>query len=92
MAFDSRLRELREAAKMTQEQLAKAAGMSLAGIAQLERGRRAKPAFDTIQKLAAALGVGVEAFFAESVSDAPAPGRGRPRKTPAAAKAPKKKG
>jgi transcriptional regulator with XRE-family HTH domain len=78
MAFPARLRELRESAGLTQGDLAKRAGLSIAGVTQLEQGRR-KPAWETVQKLAAALGVSCEAFNEPPASDDPAP-RGRPRK------------
>jgi transcriptional regulator with XRE-family HTH domain len=84
MAFQARLRELREAAALTQSDLAERAGLSIGGVTQLEQGRR-KPAWETVEKLAAALGVGVEAFSAPATGSAPAPKRGRPRKPVAGA-------
>ena len=80
MSFHARLRELREAANLTQDGLAERAGLSRAGIAQLESGRR-KPALETAQKLATALGVGVEAFAVPPGKES-FRGPGRPRKTP----------
>lgn len=80
MEFGPRLRELRKAASLTQGHLAELAAMSKAGVTHLERGIR-KPSWETIQKLAAALGVDVKAFL-EPAADVPAPGRGRPRKKP----------
>ena len=83
MEFGPRLRELREAAKLTQGQLAKAAGMSPGSIANLEQGFRKTPSFETLQKLASALGMGIDAFTAPSSGNAlPPRGRGRPRKKP----------
>ena len=55
--------------------------MSKGGVANLEQGIR-KPGWDTIQKLATALGVGVEAFAEEATGPASRP-RGRPKKAPA---------
>ncbi len=82
MAFHGRLRELREAAGLTQGELAERAGLSIAGVTQLEQGRR-KPAWETVQKLAIALGVGIEAFNEPAESDEKRE-RGRPRKPPTA--------
>jgi transcriptional regulator with XRE-family HTH domain len=79
MAFHARLKELREKAGLTQGELAGHAGMSQAGIANLEQDRT-KPAWETVQKLVAALGVSCEAFNEKAESDEPSP-RGRPRKT-----------
>ena len=78
MAFHARLKELREAAGLTQVDLAERSGVPKPSIANLEQGRR-KPALETAQKLATALGVSCEAFNEPAESDEPAP-RGRPRK------------
>jgi DNA-binding XRE family transcriptional regulator len=86
MAFGSRLKELREAAKLTQGQLAAAAGMSTGSVANLEQGFRKEATYETRRKLAAALGVDVPAFDSPA-DDRPPSGRGRPRK-PATAKKP----
>jgi transcriptional regulator with XRE-family HTH domain len=78
--FAGRLKELREQAGLTQQQLGEKAGLSQAGIADLEQQRR-KPAWETVVALCRALGVTPEAFLQEP-SAAPKPRRGRPRKTP----------
>jgi transcriptional regulator with XRE-family HTH domain len=88
--FAGRLKELREQAGLTQPELADKAGLSKAGIADLEQGRR-EPSWATAVALAGALGVAVTAFLQQ-----PAPrqqtGRGRPPKATAAqAEAPKPK-
>jgi transcriptional regulator with XRE-family HTH domain len=76
--FGPRLRELREAAGLTQVQLAEQAGLHPQGVIKLERGER-EPAWSTVVALAAALGVSCERFL-EPAAAAP----GRPRKrTPA---------
>jgi transcriptional regulator with XRE-family HTH domain len=76
--FAGRLRELREQAGLTQQQLADAAGLSLGGIRDLEQGRR-RPSWETALVLCTALGVQVAAFTV-APKEAPAPKRGRPRK------------
>jgi transcriptional regulator with XRE-family HTH domain len=80
--FAGRLKELREQAALTQEQLGERAGLSKAGIADLEQQRR-KPAWETVVALCQALGVGPDAFLREPRA-APEPRRGRPPKPPAA--------
>ena len=77
-AFGGRLKELREQAGLTQQQLADRAGLSLRGVSQWERGVR-EPGWGSVLALADALGVNCLAF-----QQAPAPrpeaGPGRPRK------------
>ncbi|MDP9368665.1 MAG: helix-turn-helix domain-containing protein [Chloroflexota bacterium] len=55
--FGARLRGLREAAGLTQEQLAERAGLSANAIGALERGERRRPYPHTLQALADALGL-----------------------------------
>jgi transcriptional regulator with XRE-family HTH domain len=78
--FAGRLKHLREAAGLTQEQLAERAGMHRFGVAKLEQGLR-EPAWPTVLALAKALGVGCQAFVdAENSAETTAKqGRGRPR-------------
>ncbi len=76
--FAGRLRELREAAGLTQQQLALRASMAWRTITHLEGGDR-KPSWETVLALCQALGVSPEAFLQEP-ADRPPPGRGRPRK------------
>src|SRR3982751_3999062 len=56
-AFGAQLRRYREAAGLTQEQLAAQAGLTVNAISLLERGLRRLPYPQTIRKLAAALGL-----------------------------------
>ena len=79
--FAVRLKELREGAGLTQQNLADDAGLKLGGIRDLEQGRR-KPAWETVLALCKALGVDCTAFTVEPSSSpaAEAPRRGRPRK------------
>src|SRR5437879_1591606 len=76
--FATRLKELREQAGLTQQELADRTGMNRFGIAKLEQGVRG-PSWQTVKLLAEALGVDCTAFNQE-----PAPRetahRGRPRK------------
>jgi transcriptional regulator with XRE-family HTH domain len=81
--FAVRLKELREAAGWTQQELATRAKLHRMGVAQLEMGRR-KPAWETVLALCEALGVKCDVFAEE-------PGKrhagGRPlRRQPAPAK------
>lgn len=59
--FGDRLRLLRDESGLTQAELAVAAGLTITGVAMLERGER-QPAWDTVVRLADALGVGVGEF------------------------------
>jgi transcriptional regulator with XRE-family HTH domain len=51
------LKELRERAKLTQQDLAIAAGLSVSAVTQIEQGINTEPRLTTIKKLARALGV-----------------------------------
>jgi predicted ATPase/DNA-binding XRE family transcriptional regulator len=55
VAFGTRLRRLREAAGLTQEELASKAGLSAKAISSLERGARRRPYPHTVRSLAEAL-------------------------------------
>lgn len=76
--FGGRLRELREAAGMTQEVLAEKAGLTRVGIAQLEAGRNG-PTWETVLVLANALGTDCKAFT-EPPAKSKKRGPGRPSK------------
>jgi transcriptional regulator with XRE-family HTH domain len=78
--FAGRLKELRERAGLTQEQLADRAGMNKYGVAQLEQGRN-KPSWESVLILADALGVTPNDFTQAPVAVADTK-RGRPRKAP----------
>ena len=71
--FGQRLKQLRESASLTQQQLAEKAGLNQFGVAKLEQGVRS-PAWQTVQALARALGVSCQAFeegAAEAETPAP---------------------
>lgn len=74
----ARLRELREAAGMSREELAEKAGMKIGGVRDIEQGLR-MPYFDTICALGDALGVDCTAFTQEP-KEQEQPRPGRPRK------------
>jgi len=76
--FGARLKELREQAGLTQQELAAAAGMHRFGIAKLEQGLR-EPSWATVRALCMALGLSCEAFQVPAQEREP-PGVGRPRK------------
>jgi transcriptional regulator with XRE-family HTH domain len=78
-AFGRRLKELREAAGLTQKELAQRAGVVPGAVGHLEQGRR-QPTWATVRALAKALGVPSTAF--ETEEEAPPPWRpGRPRES-----------
>jgi predicted ATPase/DNA-binding XRE family transcriptional regulator len=58
--FGVRLRRLRQAAGLTQEELASRAGLTAKGISALERGERRRPSPHTIRSLANTLGLAKE--------------------------------
>src|SRR3712207_250621 len=60
LTFGSRLRRLREAAGLTQEELALRAGLSPRAISALERGERQRPYPHTVRTLADARGLSEE--------------------------------
>lgn len=61
MPFNDRLKHLREVAGLTQDSLAKAAGLTVSTVAKLERPGK-EPAWTTAVKLADALGVRLDDF------------------------------
>ena len=77
--FPGRLRELREAAGLTQRDLADKIGVHVDAVARWEQGRR-EPSWATVLALAVALGVDCMAFTAPPAEGAEPRGRGRPRK------------
>jgi transcriptional regulator with XRE-family HTH domain len=78
--FGQKLKAAREAAELTQEELARRSGIYVYGIAKFERGVR-EPTWPTVLKLAKALGVSVAAFEGALTGERPKPvPRGRPRK------------
>jgi len=60
--FGARLRSIRRTKGITQERLAEAVGTSTEFVSNMERGINA-PSFDTLEALAAALGVSARDLF-----------------------------
>lgn len=84
--FSARLKHLREAAGLTQQELATKAGFQRGAVARWELGTR-EPSWKNIVALANALGVSCEAFTEEAPPVEPS-GPGRPRKEPPAEEKP----
>jgi DNA-binding SARP family transcriptional activator/DNA-binding XRE family transcriptional regulator len=72
------VRERRQAAGQTQQQLAEAAGVSVGAIRDLEQGISVLPRWATIQSLATALGVSAEDLSARSAPGGAVVGDGDP--------------
>jgi transcriptional regulator with XRE-family HTH domain len=77
--FAARLRELRNAAGLSQKELAERSGVKQNSISQLEAGDR-NPIWETVIALADALGVSCDDFRRSPASEPEAPRRGRPPK------------
>jgi transcriptional regulator with XRE-family HTH domain len=80
--FGIRLKRLREAAGLTQQDLADRAGMHRFGVAKLERDER-QPSWATVQALAKSLGLTCSSFegtVEPPSGDKPARPKGRPKK------------
>lgn len=69
-AWGARLRAAREAAGLTQVQLAERSGRSQATVSQVESGVRARPDTDTQVAFATALGVPVTDLFPRDEAEA----------------------
>lgn len=65
ITLGQRLAELRTAQGLTVYRLGKAAGVPPISIARIESGEKQQPAFQTIEKLAAALQVSLDEFKTE---------------------------
>lgn len=80
MSFGTRLKTLRAIAKLTQEDVARAADMSLSSVRDYENDRK-QPLFSNAEKLADALGVDVTAFRTDESTAADKPKKaGKKRK------------
>jgi transcriptional regulator with XRE-family HTH domain len=92
MSFDTRLRQLREGAGLSQEQVAARAGIPIDSIQNWEQGRT-RPRLEALPKLAQALAVTVDQLLATNAQgDGGTPrGRGRPKQAPPAGPPPAKR-
>jgi transcriptional regulator with XRE-family HTH domain len=82
MTFAEKLRQLRDAAGLTQEQLAERSGINLWTVRGYEQGRR-EPSWKGILSLARALGVAAEVFAdcdESATEEGSARSRGRPKR------------
>jgi transcriptional regulator with XRE-family HTH domain len=79
--FAGRLRELRERAGLTQQELAARVGTTVRNISRLETGVQ-EATWPTVVALAGVFGVTCDAFLQEPAA-MPEPHRGRPRKAQA---------
>src|SRR5437870_4807619 len=81
--FADRLRSIRERAGISQYRLAQLSGITKQSLSRLELGET-QPSWDTVQKLAIALGVDCQEFIDPSLrtpsKQSPARPRGRPSK------------
>jgi len=68
LSVGTNIRRARKHAQLSQEELARRAGMSLTGLAGLEQGGRKDPHLSTLTKLASALGITVPELLDESDS------------------------
>lgn len=73
-SFGAQLKALRDAAGLTQEELATIAGLSVHAVSALERGQRRRPQLETVRALSSALeltGPAREVLFASARAPAP---------------------
>jgi transcriptional regulator with XRE-family HTH domain len=68
-SFGERLKELREKAKLSKTQLAQKAKLSKQAISQLEKPGGGDPSWDTVKKLAHALGIPIDEFDTDKPGD-----------------------
>jgi transcriptional regulator with XRE-family HTH domain len=89
--FSDRLRSLREQAGISQYRLAQLSGITKQSLSSLEQGKT-QPSWETVQRLALALGTDCRDFMDPNLQtpDVPARGRGRPRKESPSKSAPGK--
>ncbi len=77
-SIGQRLKQLREAAGLTQQELAVKAGLSVSNLSQIEQGQKEDPRVSTVLALAKAMGVSVTSLIGEDgVEEKPRPRKGR---------------
>lgn len=73
MALDQfvakRIQTLRKDFRLTQEQLAEAAGLDVSSIAKIERGERSNIKVNTLEKIVDAFGLSMNTFLQQQVQD-----------------------
>jgi transcriptional regulator with XRE-family HTH domain len=86
--FAAKVARVREQAGITSYRLAQLSGLSKQTLSQLEAGT-SQPSWETVQRLALALGVSTEVFRDSGLrlEEAPIGQRGRPRKAKGASRA-----
>jgi transcriptional regulator with XRE-family HTH domain len=67
-----RIKELRESAGMTQQQLAGKAGISLSNLSQIEQGKKDDPRISTLVAIADVLSVSLDVLAGRTRSEPPA--------------------
>jgi len=77
----ARVKRLREAAGLSQQALAMAAGLSISVVTQLEQGAKADPRISTVAALARALGVKVDDLINDQAAPEPSGEKPAPKKT-----------
>jgi transcriptional regulator with XRE-family HTH domain len=70
MNIGRRIKELRKAAGLSQEELARRAGMSLKGMGDIERGDIEDPHYSSLKKIADGLGISVGELLEEKDKNA----------------------
>ena len=79
MDFGTKLKALRQAKEMSQEALARAAGISTSAVTKIEQNR-VDPGWQTVLALADALGVSTEAFREQAAPPTEPAKKGKARK------------
>jgi transcriptional regulator with XRE-family HTH domain len=74
VSIGERVRAGRKALHLSQEEVARRAGVSLNQVNRLERGAIVDPRYSTLRSLAGALGVPIEALVKEEVGPLPLAG------------------
>ena len=77
--FGTRLKELRQRASMSQEDVARAAGVSLSAITKIE-GNKVEPSWPTVRAIAKALGVSVAEFEVDEPTEPAQPAEPAPKR------------
>lgn len=70
MDFGARIKQLREAAGLSQNELARRAGLAQSGLSYLESGAKG-PSIDTLLRICSALGLSLSQFLGEEDNPLP---------------------